>query len=426
MFINKFFIQKDFSQIKELFTAGIVLTGINIATGLLGYVYQVFIGRLLSPAQFALFGAIIALSIFFSSPLNALLMLLARRVAVLTAVGSLAQIKRLYISTLNYLLISSLIFVCISPFFKGAFFTYLRTPDVNIYWLFILFVNLTAIYLVNIGFLQGLQLFGRLGSVGFFSVLLKIIFSTIFISLGFGIKGALSAICLSLLLAVLYGTRCVLYKSQDVKVVENVAQHKFERKTIAPTLVANMAFVAMTQLDLVFVNFYFESDVAGLYTAAAVLGKAVLYLPNGLVTVLFSMVAVNHARSQNNSVLFFSAVGMTTLCCVGIALIYWVYGTQLMRLFFGDSYLAAGVVLEIYGFAILPMCVVVIIEHFLLAKGQALFAWVFLALSPLQAIGIYFFNGSLYEVVLVVLVTNLVVLVTGVLLLLRNFTSFHK
>ena len=112
MSIKKFLTQKDFSQIKELFTAGIVLTGINIATGLLGYVYQVFMGRLLSPAEFALFGAIIALSIFFSSPLNALLMLLARRVAILTAVGSLNQIRRLYIRTFNYLIIFCLILVC--------------------------------------------------------------------------------------------------------------------------------------------------------------------------------------------------------------------------------------------------------------------------------------------------------------------------
>ena len=67
--------------------SGLLLTGLNLAAGGLGYVYQVLMGRLLTPADFALFTALMALAVICAAPLNALVMLLASCHAARTCGG---------------------------------------------------------------------------------------------------------------------------------------------------------------------------------------------------------------------------------------------------------------------------------------------------------------------------------------------------
>ena len=65
----------------RLLRAGLWMSLAGVVGGALGYVFQVLMGRLLSPADFALFSAVMALGMFAASPLSALTMLVARQVA---------------------------------------------------------------------------------------------------------------------------------------------------------------------------------------------------------------------------------------------------------------------------------------------------------------------------------------------------------
>ena len=75
---------------------GLLLTIINIFGGALGYVYQITMGRMLQPIEFALFSSIMALFALFSAPMGAISMLIVRKVAALKAHGSLFLIKSLF------------------------------------------------------------------------------------------------------------------------------------------------------------------------------------------------------------------------------------------------------------------------------------------------------------------------------------------
>ena len=64
---------------------GIILTALHIFSGGLGYIYQIVIGRILHPVEFALFSSIMGLFMFFSAPMAAISMLLVRKVSELKA-----------------------------------------------------------------------------------------------------------------------------------------------------------------------------------------------------------------------------------------------------------------------------------------------------------------------------------------------------
>jgi O-antigen/teichoic acid export membrane protein len=186
-------------------------------------------------------------------------------------------------------------------------------------------------------------------------------------------------------------------------------------------LIASVAFTAMTQLDMVLVNHYFDADQAGQYAAASVLGKAVLYLPGGLVIALYPMVAGRHAARQGSSHLLAQSALAALMVCGAAALLYWLLGPWLVGLLYGAAYAPAGDLLALYGWAVLPMALVMVAEHFLIAQGRVLFAWLFLAIAPLQLLAIHLWHPNLPSVILVVGGGGAVMALVGYGMLLREY-----
>jgi len=90
-------------------------------------------------------------------------------------------------------------------------------------------------------------------------------------------------------------------------------------------------------------------------------------------------------------------------------------------LLYGEDYRGAGEVLKYFGFAILPMALVLVAENFLIAKGRVLFAYLFAFTAPLQLAAIHFYHDSLQMVVAVVGASGLLLALLGYGLLWRAF-----
>jgi O-antigen/teichoic acid export membrane protein len=170
-------------------------------------------------------------------------------------------------------------------------------------------------------------------------------------------------------------------------------------KPILLVFISNTAFAAMSQLDMIQVNYYFSAHEAGLYAAASILGKAVMYLPGGIALALFPMVAENHARDEASAHLLFQALRLVLILCGIGALFYFFCGNRFIQLLYGESYPGAGEILRYYGFAILPMTLAMLVENFLIAKGQVIFAYLFLIGVFLQILAVHLWHDSLLTVV---------------------------
>jgi O-antigen/teichoic acid export membrane protein len=186
---------------------------------------------------------------------------------------------------------------------------------------------------------------------------------------------------------------------------------------------ANIAFSAMTQLDMVLVKHLFPADQASIYYAASILGKAILYLPGGIVLALFPLVASNDAKGQASGHMLIQAAGFSGLICFLVASIYWFFGDWIILQFYGAKYEGAGDLLRLYGFAMLPMALVMVAEYFLIAKGRVLFAWLFLAIAPLQILAIYTWHEQLWMIVAAIAAFGSVLAVMGYLFLWREFRN---
>ncbi len=391
--------------------SGWIIAG-GIAAGLLGYVFQVLMGRMLSTQEYGLFSALMALCAVLSAPFSTLMMVVSRKVSEYRIKQDSGSITHLYYSINIRAAVVGVFILGVYYFLVPQIQFYLKAPSVTpVYLLGVLLFLFCAIF-INNAFLQGMQRFIWLSASGFLNVLFKIIFSAVFVWLGYGVAGALGGTILAIITGwlITYGA---LHRSLGEGRGLPFQTRHLSMKSALPVLAANVAFGVMTQFDIILVNYYFPAHEAGLYAAASILGKAVMYLPTGVAMALFPMVAENHARSKSSANLLIQSVGLTILLSGAAAVFYFIFGEGIIELLYGKDYRGAGEVLKLYGFAILPMALVLVAEHFLIAKERVLFAYLFLLTAPLQLIAVYFFHDTLLMVVAVMGVCGSILVLLG-------------
>jgi O-antigen/teichoic acid export membrane protein len=404
----------------RLARAGAWLFASSVITGVLGYVFQILMGRMLSAADYGLFSALMALFMIFGAPLGTLMMVVSRKVSEYRAQADDGSLAHFYYSINARTAAVGIATLALCALFAPTLQAYLGSASIVPVYLLGALLFLTFPIVVNNAFLQGTQRFIWLSASTASSVAFKIVFATAFVWMGLSVSGALAGTILAAVAGWLF-TYGALHRMLRDGLRRPSATRHLSFRPFVPVFVANAAFATMTQLDIILVNHYFSGPEAGLYAAASVLGKAIMYLPGGIAMALFPMVAERHSRDESSAHLFVQAVGLTALLCGGSALFYYLFGEWLIVVLYGEGFRPAGQILALLGFAMLPMGLVLVAEHFLIAKGRVLFAYLFIVSAPAQAVGFHIFHDSLQAIVAVVGVSGLVVLAGGYGLLWRSY-----
>lgn len=393
---------------------GFFLTLVNVLGGVLGYVFQILTGRFLLPKDFAVFSSLMALLMFFSAPMGAVSIIITRKVSKLKALNSLHSIRPILLKINKLLFFISIIIVAIFWVFSAQLQEYLRLTTPLPLILFCVIIIFSIFIVANSAFMQGLQYFMLLGILGLVATLLKLLISSSFVLMGFGIGGALLGMIFAMAITFIWSWMILIRKLPDEDVVpSNFDINLGSIKRLIPVFAATIGTAGMTQLDMVLVNWYFPSEQAGLYAAASVLGKAILYLPGGMIVALLPMVSERHASGDDPQPIFRQAISSTLLLCGAVATIYFIFGETIISLLYGPHYAGAGKILGWYGFAMLPLAFVVLAEYYLIAKGQVLFAWLFALIAPLQCMCIYFWHSELWMIVVAMAVSGGLLAVMG-------------
>ena len=381
------------------------------SAGLLGYVFHVLMGRMLSTEDYGTFGAMIALYVVLVTPLGTLMMVIARKVSEYRAMEDAGRVAHFYYWISFRTAAVGIVVLSVYFFVAPQVQSYLKVPTIMPVYMLGVLLLLAFLPFINNAFLQGLQRFNWLFASGSFNGVFRIAFSVALVWLGFGLTGAMGGIVLGAFATwlITYGA---LYPSLAQGRHAQESAH-LSLKRAMPVFIADATFAVMTQIDMVLVNYYFPAPEAGLYAAASILGKAVMYFPGGIAMALFPMVAENQARNERSAHLLLQAVGLTALLCGVGAIFYFVFGEAIIRLLFGQTYYGAGEALRIFGFAMFPMTLVLIAQRFLIAKGHTLFAYLSVLIAPLQLLAIHVYHDSLRMVVVVLgVVGSLLVLLS--------------
>jgi O-antigen/teichoic acid export membrane protein len=402
----------------RFFRIGTLLFLATLVSNLLNFLFQVTMGRMLTPADYGTMNALLSTFMIAAIPFTTISMVLTREVSFLRAEGQLAGVRRLFYWTYKRVgtvgLPALAVFLLLSP----AVRQFLRIDTTTPVILLGVVIFLSVSFPVNLAFLSGLQNFvpvavasGALGP-------LKYGFCVLFVVLGLGLNGVFIGhiFCyLALLLVSSWPLRLVL--SGAVGIAE-----KPRRLFIAahPELLANLAFAFMTQFDLVLVKHLFSPDVAGTYAVAAVFGRAVLYLPTGLIMVLFPIVAENYALNRNQTNFLWKALVYTLVLSGSGTLLYCLFPEVILGVLFPGRYIAAAPLLALYGVAMLPMALLLITMNFHIARGHR-GIWLVIAVgAATEVLAILLWHENLGQILRAVCAGGLFALLLSVWPLLRR------
>jgi len=382
-----------------------------------GYLFQLAMGRMLAVEQYGELNALMALLAIFGIPFATLVNFFARETAVHAATGDLRGVRSLHWVGQRWIGIRLAAVVAVMVFLSPHIGGFLDVSGKNVI-LVLATIFVVGLVTENTGIIQGMQYFGCLSFISAGTSVFKFLFGVLFVWLGWGLLGALGGLLATALCLLLYSQWVIVSHLPEKDPSFRFSWRKIARY-VGGLFFANAFFGIMTQMDVILVKHYFPPVDAGLYASAAVLGKAVVYLPGAIVMAMFPMVASNQAAGKSSSSVMIKAVLLTLLLAGSGALCLYIFSGLVLGVLFGPDYLPAVPVAARFGIAMLPLSFVFVVMNYLLAQGRTRFVVFMGAGALLEILGIHFFRSGLSEVLNVILAASGLVLLPMAMVALR-------
>ena len=405
----------------KLFKASSMLFVCLMFGNISGFLFQAFMSRKLSIEEFGIMNSSLSIFIIISLPIQTLHTTIAGVTSRLKAKQAYNNILRLFSRMLSKVAIAGTCGIIIFVLLGG----YLR-EFLNIYSVYPLLIvgalaMLSFLLSVNYGILQGLQSFNYFGLLAGLNGFFKLVFGALLVYLGFGVEGALGGIALGVLVvflssAIILRNSLNKLKSQDPNNNEPPTYTLEGFSYSMPVLIALLCFTSLTNIDLVLVKHFFSAEEAGNYAVAAILGKAVLFLPGAIVLAMFPIAAESHALKANSYHFLKKALAFAGLISgIGIQ-VYILFPELLVTVLMGAKHVSTAHMVRPYGLAMLPFVFLNIFMFFNLAVHRLRFLYTFIVGSLAEILLIYMFHNSLQQVIYILLSVGCTLLVANVFL----------
>lgn len=372
------------------------------------YLFQITMGRMLSVQTFGEMNALFSTMIIFGVPFASITNYIAKNISHLHAIGKNKQANDLIIKSYKNLFIAGAIIVFLGASFSEYISEYLKIKSITPILLLFLSILVSIIIPINTGVLQGFQRFKMLSFLSAGTGFFRYVICVALVVAGFGLNGIMVGTILSVMLM---GYISFIPIKRHLKTGRDPIKHdegnSLSLSFVIPIFLANLSFAILTQGDIVLVKYFFTPHEAGIYSSAAVIGKAIMYLPGAIVMSLFPMVASNKAKAEGTLHLILKALSITLLLSGGGAVILYLFPDLIVSIFFGDRFTSAIPIIGIFAIAMLPMAVIMIVMNYNMAKDGRYFAYMMLVCAAIQVAGIIKFHDSLVSVLKVILYSGL-------------------
>jgi O-antigen/teichoic acid export membrane protein len=372
--------------VKRFLKQNIVILILLNSGNLFNYLFQLLVGRCMSPADFGGFNALNSTMVIFSAPLAIVPLVLARFTARF-ALSDMGKVRALLTRSLGLAAALAVAAYGLGVLALPALQGFLHIDSASPILLMLGVMAGSFVLPVPWGMLQGLQRFTGYGIAGASNALFRFLGSIVFVWwLTLGINGALVSSLTGIAAAL-----CVNFLFlRDVFPVAPAPLPKGLLKEVGTysvgMLLSSIIVMVLGNLDVVLVRHYCDAEGAGLYATAAILGRIAFYLPSVLMSVLFTEAATAKESGRNDLSSLWLSMGLTAVLGGGFALCCLIGQSFVVKLLFGAQYAAAGPLLAVISGAMALLAVANILFVYFQARSEFGFVW-------FQAAGVGLFLG---------------------------------
>ncbi len=398
----------------KLISGSLVLFVGTTAVNLSNYLYHLFMGRMLGPADYGVLVSLMSLAYFSMVISLSLNTVVVRFTSIFKAKKDYPRIYSLFrgFSRYSLLLGASIFLLFILGHRSVAEFL-----NISNYQAIVLVASTFLIRFlvpINNGLIQGFLNFKFLSANNMLAAVSKLIIALFLVKAGFSVLGAVLAFVIADYLTYLVSFLPLRFLFQHRAKTLNVNW----RETInyaGPAFIVVLSLTSLYTSDIILIKHFLEPYQAGLYSALGVLGKIIFFASGAITMAMFPLVAERHENGRKYKNIFFQAFFLVGMISAGITLLYFLAPKIMILLLYGSSYLEIAPLLGFFGIFISFHTLSYVLTNFFLSIHKTDVA-VFPVMAACTQIGlIWFFHTSLLQVIQIsILVTAL--LLTSLLL----------
>ena len=380
------------------------------------YLYNLILGRILGPKQFADAAVLITFLLVLS--------FVAMTYQLLTAKFSVVfenKVFNLFISKIykQALLVGVLLGLLIIVFAKQLQ-TLFNTTSSTMFVFFGLGVPLYFIMSVNRGIFQGKKSFKAL-SITYQGEMLSRLLITIGLIYLFDLQ---SSIVIAIGIILSFGFGLFPFKLKNIryktKVVIDTSKKKAIRNFFLITAFYEFTQIIINNSDILLVKHYFEAYEAGLYASLALIGRIVYFIAWMFVMLLLPTVIQLEKEGKSSAPILFKYVGYIAIIALLIILVCGLFPETVIMLLFGESYISMAPLLWKYALATGLFAISNIFAYYYLSLDKYIPVIISGVFGMLQMGLVVFFHNSLNQVVHMQIIAMFLLLIIQILFFIFN------
>ena len=350
------------------FGGGPLVLAALIVWNVSNYAFFLLAGRALGPDEFGLVAALLAVPVIMSVPCNALQYGVARSVA------TDPDPNEVYVRSWRTATTVGALIILIAA--VGIALTEQISPSISAMALLLTAVSVALLppLFLSLGRLQGGERFLPYAlTFSAWGVPRPLAFLAL-AAVGLGVTGAIGASALAVAAAVFMGAWLAPPRATRKASPDDAPWERF-RSSLVPVTIGLSAVAVLVNLDVIAAKLALDAKDAGHYSAAAVLGKAIIVVPQTLALVLLPRVATRTAEGiETSRQLALATLASLTAGVLGVATCLWL-AEPIMRIAFGEKFLPAADFLAplVVGGTLLGLTLVLVTHH--AARGQYRFLY---------------------------------------------------
>ncbi|TXE14991.1 oligosaccharide flippase family protein [Seonamhaeicola algicola] len=359
------------------------------------YLYNLILGRILGPAQFADAAVLITFLLVLSFAAMTF-QLVTAKFSVLFENDVLGNfVTKIYKQAL---LVGVLMGIAIVVFSKQLQIVF-NTSSSNMFVIFGVGVPLYFLMSVNRGVYQGKKAFKNL-SITYQLEMLSRLLITLGIIFLLNIQSSV-VIAIGILLSFAFGL--IPFKFSLLNFKGHISLSETQTKNIRNFFVIT-AFYELTQIiinnsDILLVKHYFESYEAGLYASLALIGRIVYFIAWMFVMLLLPTVVQQKKDGLDTAPTLFKYVGYIAAISTTIVLVCSIMPQTIITILFGKSYIAMAPLLWKYAIATSMFAISNIFAYYYLSLDKYIPVVISGIFGVLQIALVVFYHESLAQVV---------------------------
>ncbi len=393
-----------------------VLDGLANATD---FAFHFWMGRFLIPTDFAILQTLNSVLLVYVTVNGVFQPAVALFVAEARGTARHASMSAIFQTFLRAALWLGLGMALLVFIFSNHLASWLNLPAWSIQ-ISAIMIFLSTLRPVALGVLQGQERFIPFGVARLLTALGRFILGVVLVESGLGLRGAVISYPIGWLLGILAAFLAlghVIWKHSDQ--VPGLLRRGAELSLYA--LLAYLAFMSLTSLDLVWVNRTLGGDQAGAYASLVLLRRVIALLPSVAVTVMFPRVAAVLVSGRLPDRLLATTAGIILAAGGALTCLYFFYGDQIILSIFGTAYLPAAPLLGWMGLAMIGISLSAIWMNYYLAEKPAFFVSFLIAAVALESILLTQRSASLENATLAFGFTGWSLAIAGLILYLFKF-----